>query len=68
MPQNQSAIETAMKADLSRPKTECLLGEVLSVVAEADDALKHLSSWMAPVTVCNDAMLSSVLRFMAPRT
>ncbi len=38
-------------ADFKKPKAEVDLGEILPVVTEANDAIKHLSSWMKPTSV-----------------
>uniref|UniRef100_A0A7S1M0Q3 Aldehyde dehydrogenase n=1 Tax=Alexandrium catenella TaxID=2925 RepID=A0A7S1M0Q3_ALECA len=45
------AIMDAIHKDLGRPRMEALLGEVGTVVADADFALANLKSWMQPLSV-----------------
>lgn len=43
--QNKEAITAALQADLRRPKLECVLAEAMTVIAEADEAIKHVRTW-----------------------
>src|SRR5262245_8451475 len=41
----------AAHADFRKPAGEVDLGEILPVVVEANDAIRHLKSWMKPTRV-----------------
>ena len=44
-------IYQAMAADFRKPEAEVDLGEIMVVVQEANDAIKHLKGWMKPQKV-----------------
>lgn len=48
---NRDAIVAAGFADFGKPATEVEMTEILTVVAEANDAIRHLGRWMKPKKV-----------------
>ena len=54
---HQQAIIDAGFADFRKPPTEVELTEILPVIAEANDALRNLKSWMKPLGVWPSRMM-----------
>lgn len=48
--EQQEEIVKALKADLNKPRGECILAEVALVSSEIDHALSNLSSWSKPAS------------------
>jgi len=61
---NQEAIVQAGWADFRKPAAEVDLTEVLPVVAEANDALRNLKSWMKPKGVWPSRMMVGTKGYM----
>eukprot|EP00947_MAST-08B_sp_MAST-8B-sp1_P004770 g4770.t1 len=53
---HKEAIYAAMHADLRRPKTEILTGEIVSSVGDIDHALKGIDAWAEPESVSHPLM------------
>jgi aldehyde dehydrogenase (NAD+) len=56
--ENEAAIAAALAADLSRPAFDTVLQEILVLVAEAREALAHLSEWAADEAAPTPLMLA----------